>query len=70
MKKEEVKMRYNNYNWSADFMLSEILGLDYEEVENDTVVGLYSLKDFPEVNMYIDMENNKVIEVFLIGDDE
>lgn len=58
---------YNNLHWNGDFMLNEIMGIEYDEMsdEDNHVVGYYTLSDYPEVNLYIDMETNKVIDVWL-----
>lgn len=63
-------MNYNELNWSSDWMYSEIMGLDYGEVEDDFAVGLYSLKSFPDVYMYINTETGKVLEVWLEDDED
>jgi len=49
-------------------MYSEIYG-EPESEEGDTVVGYYSVIDFPEINMYIDVENNRILEVWLDVED-
>lgn len=45
-------------------MYSEIIGQPYE-IEDDFVVGIYKLADFPEINMYINMETEKIMEVWV-----
>ena len=37
----------------------------YGEGVDEFVVGLYCLKDFPEINLYINVDESKIIEVFL-----
>lgn len=57
-------MKYDLLHWQSDWMKSEIYGEEFEG-EDDTVIGYYTLKDFPEVNLYIDTEEGKIIEVWL-----
>jgi len=52
---------YSNLHWIGDFMSDEIYG----EGVDDFVVGIYNLKDFPEITLYINTEEGKIIEVFL-----
>lgn len=59
---------YSKLHWVGDFMYSEIIGEPYE-IENDYVVGIYSIKDFPEISVYIDTEKGKILDVWL-DDDE
>lgn len=47
-------------------MHSEVYG---ESDHEDIVVGLYSIIDFPEINLYIDTENGKILEVWLDEED-
>lgn len=52
--------------WSGDFMWSEVLGIPYElPEEEDFAVGHYTLTDFPNINLYINVETGKFIEVWL-----
>lgn len=62
-------MDYSKLHWHSDFMLSEILGIDYDDMVDDRAAGCYSLMSFPEINMYIDVENNKILEVWLEEDE-
>lgn len=59
-------MDYSKYHWIGDFMKSEMFEMD--DNEEDVVVGLYRLIEFPEVLLHIDMENHKVLEVLLEND--
>lgn len=43
-------MDYSKLHWSSDWMYSEIYG---DSDEEDVAVGLYSIIDFPEINLYI-----------------
>lgn len=61
-------MNYSKLHWYSDWMYSEIYG-EPESEEGDTVVGYYSVIDFPEINMYIDVENNRILEVWLDVED-
>ena len=54
---------YSQLHWNCDYMYSEIYD-DTVSEEDDVVVGLYALKDIPQINMYIDMNRNKVLEVW------
>ena len=55
-------MDYSKLHWYSDWNGDEV---GYDEV---LVVGLYSLIDFPEINMYIDTENGRILEVWLDED--
>lgn len=56
-------MDFTKLHWNSDFMRSEIYGeCDSEE---DFVIGIYTLIDFPEITLYINVEEGKIIEVFL-----
>lgn len=57
-------MDFSKLNWSGDFLYSELLGLSYE-VKNDFTAGHYTIKDFPEVNLYINTEEGKIIKTWL-----
>lgn len=54
-------------------MLSEVLGLDYDDLpeEENHVVSHYVLTDFPNVNLYVMIAEDefKVLQVWL-DDDE
>lgn len=45
-------------------MYSEIIGTPYE-IENDFAVGMYYMKDFPQIELHINIERNEIIEVWL-----
>lgn len=64
-------MNYTLLHWQSDWALNEILGIDYEEIseEENHVIGYYTLVDYPEVNLYINQETGKVIEVWLSEED-
>lgn len=47
---------YNDFKWESDYDGEE---LGYEEVH---VVGLYTLKAYPEILVYIDTENHVLID--------
>jgi hypothetical protein len=49
---------YDELIWSSDWNGDEV---GYPEVE---VVGLYSLKAYPYIYMYIDTENNRILEAW------
>lgn len=55
-------INYNNLYWWSDWDYSD-LGFDGEGV-----IGLYQLKDYPEVKMYIDNDKNKILDVWLDND--
>lgn len=57
-------MDYTQLHWQSDWAYSEIYGF-LPKTKEDFAVGHYKLRGFPEVNMYIDMEDGKVIEVWL-----
>lgn len=59
-------MDYSKLHWSGDWMHSEVYG---ESDQEDVVVGLYTIIDFPEINLYIDTENGKILEVWLDEED-
>ncbi|MCM3387203.1 hypothetical protein M3649_03540 [Ureibacillus chungkukjangi] len=61
-------MDYSKLHWQSDWMKSEVYGDQYEGVD-DTVVGYYTLVDFPEINLYIDTEEGKILEVWLSEED-
>ena len=52
---------YSKLHWQNDFMSDEIYGEGIEEF----VVGVYTLKDFPEITVYINTEIGEIIDVFL-----
>lgn len=60
-------MDYSKLHWSSDWMYSEVYG---ESDEEDRVVGLYSIMDFPEINLYIDTESGRILEIWLDEGDE
>lgn len=53
---------YSRLYWWSDWDYSD-LGL-----EGEGVVGLYQSKDNPEVQMYIDVEKDKIIDMWLDND--
>lgn len=57
-------MDYSKLHWWSDFLYSETHDRRVSE-EDDRTVGLYTMKDFPEIRLYIDIENDKVLEVWL-----
>lgn len=59
-------MDYSKLHWHSDWKYSEVYG----EVEDDIALGLYSIKDFPEIRMYIDTENQKIIDAWLVEEEE
>lgn len=59
-------MNYSKLHWYSDWMYSEIYG---ESEEEDRVIGMYSIADFPEINLYIDTENGKILEAWLEDDE-
>jgi hypothetical protein len=59
-------MDYSKLHWQSDFMSDEIYGEGVDEF----VVGIYTLRDFPQITLYINTEIGKVIEVFLDEDEE
>ena len=65
-KRKGVKMDYRKLAWESDFMASE---LGYSTEDDDFVVGLYSLIDFPEVLLYINTEEEIIVEVYLMRED-
>lgn len=58
-----IKLDYNKLHWYSDWMYSELFGGVDES--DDVVVGLYAIKDFPNIHMYIDMENQKIIDAWI-----
>lgn len=52
-------MNYSKLHWWSDWSGDEI---GYDEA---LVVGLYSLIDFPEIHMYIDVDNDVIIDVWV-----
>lgn len=60
-------MDYSKLHWQCDYMLNEIQGLDYDEIpeEENKTIGYYTMIDFPEINLYIDVEEGKILEVWL-----
>lgn len=54
---------YNRLHWWSDWDYSD-LGF-----EGEGVVGLYQSKYHPEVQMYIDVEKDKIIDVWLENDE-
>lgn len=61
-------MDYNKLHWHSDWTYSEVYGKESEY--GDIALGLYSIKDFPDIHMYIDTENEEVIDVWLMRDKE
>lgn len=55
---------YRELHWWSDW--------DGEEVgyDNVPVVGLYAVKSVPQINMYIDTETGRVLEIWIEQDDE
>lgn len=57
-------MDYSKLHWWSDWDYSD-LGL-----EGEGVIGLYQSKYHPEVQMYIDVEKDKIIDMWLEYDEE
>lgn len=57
-------MDYSKLVWQSDWNGEEV---GYDAV---SVVGLYTLKGFPEMNVYIDVEKGIILEAFLDYEDE
>lgn len=56
-------MNYDDLIWSSDWDGYKV-GYD-----NINTVGLYRLKDIPEIAMYIDIDNFKILEVWVDDED-
>lgn len=52
-------MDYRKLHWHSDWNGYEV---GYDDV---SVVGLYSIRDFPELSAYVDTENEVFLEVWL-----
>jgi len=61
--KQRYDIDYSKLLWQSDWMYSEVID-DTISDEEDFVVGCYSSSEIPEISMYIDMERNKVLEVW------
>jgi hypothetical protein len=59
-------MKYDKLLWESDFLSTELFGDDVEEFN----VGIYRLKDFPEILVYVDTENAAIFDAFLNKEDE
>ena len=55
-------MDYSKLHWCSD-CYGEDIGKD--EID---IVGLYILNDFPNIRMYIDIDKNEIIKVWLEND--
>lgn len=55
-------MDYSKLHWCSDCYGEDI---GNNEIE---VVGLYILKDFPNIRMYIDIDREEIIKVWLEND--
>lgn len=64
----EKGMDYSKLHWQSDFMRSEIYGECDEE--DDFVVGVYTIADFPEVVVYVDTERGIIIDSYVVNEDE
>ena len=65
----EIDEDYNfEVDWSIIHWWSDWSG---EDVGRDDVliVGYYALKDFPNVEIYIDVENERILEAWLVEDE-
>ena len=58
----DLLMDYSKLNWIGDFMFSEMYD---NETDNDFIVGIYRIKDFPNIILHINIEESKIIEVLL-----
>ena len=57
-------MNYDDLIWLS-YLNGDEVGYD-----NINVVGLYYLKIMPEIAMYIDIDNFKILEVWLESDED
>ena len=57
-------MNYDDLIWSSDWAGYKV-GYD-----NINTVGLYRLKDIPEIWLYLDVDNFKILEVWLESDED
>lgn len=55
-------MNERKYKWHSDFMASELGYCD--DSEEDFIIGMYSLYNYPNIILYIDIVNNNVIKVW------
>lgn len=56
-------MNYRALHWWSDWNGYEV---GYPEID---VVGLYCLRDFPEIQIYIDAAEGRILEVWLEDDE-
>lgn len=56
---------FTKLHWESDFMSYEVYG----DSAKDFTVGVFRIHDFPNVVLYINYEENKIIEAY-VGDVE
>ena len=54
---------YSLLHWWSDWCGDET---GHDDVP---VIGLYALKDFPNIEVYIDVENERVVEAWIVDDE-